>query len=644
MEVEGQAENVPETTAQERRILFGKLPFPEFQSPWSIDTWEEFQARVKTYISTGFSFPVWILKPLNMSPALCAQYGWKCVDVDMVQCVTCAAAVCCHLPKPWRSALYEDCVMKLIKLLQKEGHKKSCPWPLIPSSDSFVYMKKLHKKEAFREFDDRLRSLIIMNSLPPLSEDILDKLEITNDTVLRICQMAQISEEPKAQMAALFAMTGWSKREIEGVDYLRCEHCLRESATHLYGSVPLENAETLGFKMSTESEGVLAHLKDDTFSSGDTQRKLDKKCVKEQAESHFSEEHLQICVGDNVAEAVQEMVEGDSEETIKELIEDVTLEIIKQTLKGIEVASDQETVEEEKAENVREILMSDTFNNTGEDKEKIPLPDEVKKRLGIMKDTMENLVGCDRVNTVHNIMEIERKNVKEMAKNGTFKEMEKCYKETAVEESTGVEIEESVKYVFDDRRETVEEHMGEAAVKSAKVHKKNEIVEDTMQSYNAVIFQKGVKKDNGEGTVEEFVEETTESVKEKTRNETAKDLVHSNETVIFGKVVKTETSTGFKEINQNKVVKPILETNKEGTGEKPIEEEITRHETFKDVVEDDRRDSIQVLMEDNRSEIVQHAIEKGRARYANEVARYTTFNESVESDRKENAENPWKQI
>ncbi|XP_013782848.1 uncharacterized protein LOC106467076 [Limulus polyphemus] len=654
MEVEGHGKNVSQTTAQERRTSLGNLSFPEFQSPLSIDTWEEFQARVKTYISIGSSFPVWMLKPLNLSPAFCAQYGWKCVDVDMVKCVTCAAAVCCHLPKPWRSsAVYQECVMELIKLLQKEGHKNSCPWPLIPSSENFVYMKKLHKKEAFREFDERLRSLMtIKNSLPPVSEEVLDKLEITNDTILHICQMAQISDEPEIQMAVLFAMTGWSKRETEGIDYLRCEHCLRESATHLYGSVSLENVETHGFEMSTESEGILVNLEDDTFSPGDTQKELDRKFMKDQAESHSSEGYLQIFVGDDVAEAVQEMVEGDSKETIKELIEDVMLEIINQTVKVVGVASDQKMVEEERAENMREFLTSDTLKDTsGEDKEKTTLQDEVKKRSGIMKGTTENLVGYDSADTVHNVIEIEGINVKEITKNRTFKETVKCYKEEAVEELTGVEIEvsvkdfnmdKSVKHIFDDdKKETVEEHVGEAAAENLKEKKKKEIVEDTVQCENIVIFQKGGKKDDdGEETVEEYMEETTENVKKKIRNE-------SDKTVILEKGMKTETSRGVKEITQNKIVKAILETNKEGTGEKPIEEEMTRDETFKDAVEDDRRESIQESMkeemaermkEHTRNETVQHVIEKYKAKYVKEIARNTTFSETIESDRKQNIE------
>ena len=41
----------------------------------------------------------WFAKPLDLSPLMCARYGWENIDTDMLRCVSCRACLTGQLPK-----------------------------------------------------------------------------------------------------------------------------------------------------------------------------------------------------------------------------------------------------------------------------------------------------------------------------------------------------------------------------------------------------------------------------------------------------------------------------------------------------------------------------------------------------------------
>ena len=41
----------------------------------------------------------WFAKPLDLSPLMCARYGWENIDTDMLRCVSCRACLSGQLPK-----------------------------------------------------------------------------------------------------------------------------------------------------------------------------------------------------------------------------------------------------------------------------------------------------------------------------------------------------------------------------------------------------------------------------------------------------------------------------------------------------------------------------------------------------------------
>ncbi|KFM82711.1 Nuclear-interacting partner of ALK, partial [Stegodyphus mimosarum] len=104
---------------------------------------KDFGERVRTYIDGQ----KWIRKPFALAPPVCAQYGWKCITSDMLECVTCHAKISvCH-PEITKYEAYKACIDGTLKDL-KEKHKKHCPWPLTPSSNTLLKIIQMPKEEA----------------------------------------------------------------------------------------------------------------------------------------------------------------------------------------------------------------------------------------------------------------------------------------------------------------------------------------------------------------------------------------------------------------------------------------------------------------------------------------------------------------
>ncbi|WAR26175.1 NIPA-like protein [Mya arenaria] len=88
---------------------------------------ELFFKRVETY-----SALTWFAKPPDVSPLVCASYGWENTDTDMLRCVNCRAFVCGTLPKQVDAESYKKCCEELKRKL-KEAHEIVCKWSSNPT-------------------------------------------------------------------------------------------------------------------------------------------------------------------------------------------------------------------------------------------------------------------------------------------------------------------------------------------------------------------------------------------------------------------------------------------------------------------------------------------------------------------------------
>ncbi|GFT29144.1 NIPA-like protein [Trichonephila clavipes] len=87
-----------------------------------------FGKRISTYIEGQ----KWVRRPLVISPAICSQYGWVCINTNLLECETCGAKLCTPEPKIELYESYKACIEKILDNL-KSNHKTHCPWPLTPA-------------------------------------------------------------------------------------------------------------------------------------------------------------------------------------------------------------------------------------------------------------------------------------------------------------------------------------------------------------------------------------------------------------------------------------------------------------------------------------------------------------------------------
>ncbi|XP_069101680.1 zinc finger C3HC-type protein 1-like [Argopecten irradians] len=190
--------------------------------PWSREAY--FQ-RVSTF--TTFN---WFAKPVDLSPLVCARYGWQVIETDMLECVGCKAKLSGQLPKTRDKQIYTDCCKKL-----KHGltwsHKKSCSWSSNPSPESFSVIPLYDIKEVRQNFDTRLNLLLACQSkLPTVSQRTMVKQGLDEDIIEDIVQYFlcdrdhPVIEYTKA--AFLLAVCGWNIRDT-GSAVFECKFCQR---------------------------------------------------------------------------------------------------------------------------------------------------------------------------------------------------------------------------------------------------------------------------------------------------------------------------------------------------------------------------------------------------------------------------------
>lgn len=204
------------------------------------NNWKEFSERVASFLKVESH---WRLKPFSLSPPACAQFGWKCIGKDLIQCAACNEIICGKLPVLWSSNVYDECVDAITKSLQT-SHKKYCPWPLAPCPDYFVRIEPIDKKQAYHEFVNRLETLLqIKEDLPQIKNETL-KTEITENDLNSLSQSCHKELDNFTRSAIILALMGWSK-SLEKKNCLWCCHCQRLLELRFYKTVKLCENDSL---------------------------------------------------------------------------------------------------------------------------------------------------------------------------------------------------------------------------------------------------------------------------------------------------------------------------------------------------------------------------------------------------------------
>ncbi|KAM5255220.1 zinc finger C3HC-type protein 1 isoform 2-T2 [Ctenodactylus gundi] len=148
------------------------------QPPLESTSKEAFFSRVETFSSLK-----WAGKPLELSPLVCAKYGWVTVECDMLKCSSCQAFLCASLQPAFDFDRYTERCAELKKSLCT-AHEKFCFWPDSPSPDRFGMLPLDEPAVLISEFLDRFQSLCHLDlQLPFLRPEDLKSMCFTEDRI-----------------------------------------------------------------------------------------------------------------------------------------------------------------------------------------------------------------------------------------------------------------------------------------------------------------------------------------------------------------------------------------------------------------------------------------------------------------------------
>ncbi|XP_046353224.2 nuclear-interacting partner of ALK-like [Haliotis rufescens] len=226
---------------------------------------DAFFARVAT-----FSPLTWFAKPGELSPLVCAQYGWENTEMDMLRCVSCKSFLCGKLPDNTDQVAYKEAWVKLKKSVCA-SHEKICSWSTNPAPDWYMHVPHFDPEEVRRDFQTRYKGLKeARETLPDINYDSLAKFGFDTYHCGRLTFSLDKSSEEGTKVAAALAVTGWA---ISNNDTLVCEYCQR-------------HAGLWNFKVK---------INNGTDQNGDSDPPLKKQKLEKKDSFDPSDEHRTFC-------------------------------------------------------------------------------------------------------------------------------------------------------------------------------------------------------------------------------------------------------------------------------------------------------------------------------------------------------------
>lgn len=232
---------------------------------------EEFQLRINT-----FNIHNWFGKPMCLSPPFLAQFGWECIQEDVVKCNTCSALQYFRLPLP-SDDNYAAEIVKGCKGL-RSGHFKMCAWPSSFSSPCQVapfdesFLSDDNKRALLNDFCQRVKGLkTLTTSLPYFTHPFLTELGLSKTSVLAMhkymsaCSYEDMKESLKNEDVAVatfsddiivscmvLAMCGWSKSSTTNlISLVTCKETNRNAGLWNFHSIA---DEKVGVKQLSPSK------------------------------------------------------------------------------------------------------------------------------------------------------------------------------------------------------------------------------------------------------------------------------------------------------------------------------------------------------------------------------------------------------
>ncbi|KAM7127648.1 LOW QUALITY PROTEIN: zinc finger C3HC-type protein 1 [Ciconia maguari] len=214
---------------------------------------EAYFSRVETFTPLK-----WAGKPHELSPLVCAKYGWTNVECDMLKCSSCQAFLCVSLQLTFDFNKYKRC-MELKKALCT-AHEKFCFWPDSPCPGSLAVLL-VDERALLQDFLDRFRGLCQLElQLPSLRPEDMKHMSLTEEKISLLLQLIgeeldHKTEGEKAPMkfateslqvhvpACILALCGWTCSTVSGsvhLSVITCSRCMRKVG--LWGFHQLESA------------------------------------------------------------------------------------------------------------------------------------------------------------------------------------------------------------------------------------------------------------------------------------------------------------------------------------------------------------------------------------------------------------------
>ncbi|XP_029471085.1 nuclear-interacting partner of ALK isoform X2 [Rhinatrema bivittatum] len=204
---------------------------------------EAFFSRVETYTSLK-----WAGKPPELSPLVCAQYGWTNVECDMLKCSSCQAFLCTTMQTAFSFRNYKERCAELLKALRM-AHENFCFWPDSPCPDRFWLLLMSEPSVLLGDFLARFQSLCHLElQLPSLKLDDLKNMGLSEDTLSLLLhltedELQQRGEDGRTALkygsdnvpvhiaACVLALCGWTGNSPLGslhLSIITCCRCMRK--------------------------------------------------------------------------------------------------------------------------------------------------------------------------------------------------------------------------------------------------------------------------------------------------------------------------------------------------------------------------------------------------------------------------------
>ncbi|KAG9489826.1 hypothetical protein GDO78_005641 [Eleutherodactylus coqui] len=200
---------------------------------------DAFFSRVETFSSLK-----WAGKPPELSPLICARYGWLNVECDMLKCSSCSAYLCASLQPALDFKKYRQRCLELQEAL-RTSHEKFCFWPDSPCPEHFWTLLVSEPSSVITDVIERFQNLCHLElQLPSLKHEDLKSMDVTEETVSLLLHWIEeelqggenaahslVSDSLQVHISAcILALCGWNSSPSSGslpLSIIHCPRCMR---------------------------------------------------------------------------------------------------------------------------------------------------------------------------------------------------------------------------------------------------------------------------------------------------------------------------------------------------------------------------------------------------------------------------------